>query len=143
MHSSNSFPGLPDTIHKCGFFMSQIGSRIGQAQDLPLWAANIPGRPLCRLQCPPLPRPPQRPCPERNPTSRWAGRNGPIRWAITLPFFLQNSPNSQEMSAVQSSSFMAIFTIFPQILLVQNHQRLRRNMDNAILKLLASRGRVT
>ena len=58
MLSCNSFPELPDTIHKCGFFPSQIGSRIGQAQDLPLWAAAMPGRPPCRLQCPPRPRPP-------------------------------------------------------------------------------------
>ena len=74
---------------------------------------------------------------------RGAVRNNPIRWAITLPFFLQNSPNSQEMSSMQSSSCMTIFTIFPQILLVQNHQRLRRDMDTAVLKLPASRGRVT
>ena len=143
MHSCNSFPELPDTINKCGFFPSQIGSRIGQAQDLPLWAASMPGRPPCRLQCPPRPRPPERPCPERNQNSRRAGRNGPIRRAITLPFFLQNSPNSQEMSAMQSSSRMPIFSFLPQILRVQKHQPSRRDMDPAVFKLPASRGRDT
>ena len=76
MHSCNSFQELPDTIHKCGFFPSQIGSRIGQAQDLPLLAANMPGRPPCRLQCPPRPRPPV-----QSPTEKQAGRTN---WSDTL-----------------------------------------------------------
>ena len=74
---------------------------------------------------------------------RRATRNCPIRWAITLPFFVQNSPNLQEKLAMQLSSCLQIFSYLPQILPVQKHQRSRRDLDPWVSKLPASRRKDT
>ena len=90
---------------------------------------------------PPWPRPLLQAISRAQPKKRRAGRNGPIRWAITPPFFVQNSPNLREMSAMQLSSGMPVVTFFTQIFLIQKHQRSRRHKDPAVFKRHTSRGR--
>ena len=92
---------------------------------------------------------PPRPRPLINALSRAqrkrkrASRYGPLRWGITRPICVQNSPNVREMSAMLMSSSMPIFSYFPKIPLFQKHQRSRRDMDPLVFKLPASRGRDT
>ena len=100
------------------FFPSQIGSHIHQTQDLPLWTADMPCRPPCQLQCPLSGSlPPLKALSRAQGRRRRSGRKGPIRWAITPPFFMQNSQKLGQMSAIQLSSWIPISIYFPKILL--------------------------
>ena len=96
MHSCNYFSKVSDslaiTFKKCQIQSTNLdlsrlkfGSRIDQTKDLIFWTADMPCRPLGWLQYPHGPAPSPGPVQSATKKSRRAGRNCPLRWAITLP----------------------------------------------------------